>query len=105
MTAAAQPLSTRGVRVTFMGELPAITGGHSLQVDLPTGATVGELLAMLSDKYGDQFRFRVFSTPTTLHKTMLIFVDGEHIKERGGLAATLGSGDVEVYMLPMIGGG
>ena len=35
----------------------------------------------------------------------VVFVDGENIKDRGGLAATLGTGDVEVIMLPMLGGG
>jgi hypothetical protein len=35
---------------------------------------------------------------------MLIFADGENIKQPGGLAAELGAGDVEVIMLPMLGG-
>ena len=93
------------VRVTFMGELPSIVGERSLQVALPQGATVGELLASLSRTYGDNFTSRVFCGPEKLHHTMLIFVDGENIKERGGLAATLGAGEVEVIMLPMYGGG
>src|ERR1035437_6144777 len=97
--------STPDVRVTFMGELPSIIGTRSLQVALPEGATVGELLESLSKTYGDNFTCRVFSGPAKLHHTMLIFVDGEDIKERGGLAATLGTGEVEVIMLPMLGGG
>ena len=105
MDATTGTLPASGIRVTFMGELPAITGRHKLQVDLPQSATIGELLSILSDEFGDQFRCRVFSTPTKLHQTMLIFVDGEDIKQRGGLAATLGTGDVEVFMLPMIEGG
>jgi len=97
--------STSDVRVTFMGELPSIIGLRSLQVALPRGATVGELLESLSKTYGDKFSCRVFCGPAKLHHTMLIFVDGENIKERGGLAATLGAGEVEVIMLPMLGGG
>ena len=97
--------STLAVRVTFMGELPSIVGQRGLQVALPEGATVGELLESLSKTYGDNFTCRVFSGPAKLHHTMLIFVDGENIKERGGLAATLGRGEVEVIMLPMLGGG
>ena len=93
------------IRVTFMGELPSIVGERSLQVALPQGATVGELLASLSKTYGDNFTSRVFCGPEKLHHTMLIFVDGENFKERGGLAATLGAGEVEVIMLPMYGGG
>ena len=97
--------STPEVRVTFMGELPSIIGQRSLQVALPQGATVGELLESLSRTYGDKFRCRAFCAAGKLHQTMLIFVDGENIKQRGGLAATLGEGEVEVIMLPMFGGG
>ena len=97
--------STSGVRVTFMGELPSIVGERSLEVALPEGATVGELLESLSRTYGDKFTCRVFCAPAKLHHTMLIYVDGEDIKERGGLAAKLGTGEVEVIMLPMLGGG
>jgi len=97
--------STLAVRVTFMGELPSIIGQRSLQVALPEGATVGELLESLSKSYGNVFTDRVFCGPGKLNHTMLIFVDGEDIKQRGGLAATLGDSEVEVIMLPMFGGG
>lgn len=96
---------TLAVRVTFMGELPSIIGQRSLQVALSEGATVGELLESLSATYGDAFSCRVFCGPGKLRHTMLIFVDGENIKQRGGLAAKLGDSEVEVIMLPMFGGG
>lgn len=105
MAAIVTEQSTLAVRVAFMGELPSIIGQRSLQVALPEGATVGELLESLSKMYGDTFTCRVFCGPAKLHHTMLIFVDGEDIKERGGLAAKLGTGEVEVIMLPMFGGG
>jgi len=97
--------STLAVRVTFMGELPSIIGQRSLQIALPEGTTVGELLQSLSKTYGDKFTCRVFCGAGKLHHTMLIFVDGEDIKQRGGLAAKLGDSEVEVIMLPMFGGG
>jgi len=98
-------LSTPAIRVTFMGELPSIVRRRSLQVSLPKDATVGELLESLSVTYGEVFTSRVFCAPGKLHHTLLIFVDGENIKECGGLAAKLGNGEVEVIMLPMFGGG
>ena len=97
--------STLAVRVTFMGELPSLIGQRNLLVNLPEGATVGELLESLSKTYGDNFTCRVFCGPAKLHHTMLIFVDGENIKQRGGLAAKLGDSEVEVIMLPMLEGG
>jgi len=93
------------VRVTFMGGLHAVTGQRELQMTFPQGATVADLLASLSKRYGDAFTCRVFSSPGKLEHTILIFVDGEHIKGRGGLAATLGNSEVEVIMLPMYAGG
>ena len=97
--------SNLAVRVRFMGDLPAVTGQRNLLVSLPAGDTVGGLLESLSQRYGEDFRSRVFSGPTKLHHTMLIFVDGENIKQHGGLAAKLGASEVEVIMLPMFGGG
>ena len=92
-------------RVTFMGEMSSIVSERNLQITLPKGSTVGDLLASLSKTYGDAFRCRVFTSPGKLFHTMLIFVDGEDIKERGGLAASLGNGEVDVIMMPMFGGG
>lgn len=97
--------STITVQVKFMGGLPALIGQRNLALDLPEGSTIGDLLAALSESYGDDFTSRVFSGPGKLHHTTLIFVAGENIKERGGLAARLGDGEVEVIMLPMICGG
>lgn len=93
------------VRVTFMGALPSLIGQRNLAISLPRSGTVGDLLECLSQKYGEAFSCRVFSEPGNLRHTMLVFVDGDNIKELGGLAAKLGEGEVEVIMLPMFGGG
>jgi molybdopterin converting factor small subunit len=96
---------TREVHVKFMGDLPALIGQRLVVVKLPEGSTVGDLLWALSKTYGDPFRSRVFSGPTTLHHYMLIFVNGKNIKEIGGFAAKLDDSEVEVIMLPMFEGG
>ena len=96
---------TMAVRVRFMGDLPSVTGQRSVVVTLPEGSTVADLVESLSLSHGEGFRKRIFSGPAKLQHTMLIFVDGEHIEERGALAASLGRGDVELYMLPVICGG
>lgn len=93
------------VRIKFMGDLPVIVGRRKLQIDLPEGDSVGDLLATLSDIYGEAFTSRVFAGPAELQHTVLVFVDGENIVERDGLATKLGDGEVEVIMLPMFGGG
>ena len=99
------PQSKLTVRVKFMGDLPAVIGQRSLQLDMPAGTTVRDLLASLSKSFGDAFTLRVFSGPEKLHHYILVFVDGQNIKEHGGIHAKLGNGEVDVVMLPMFGGG
>jgi molybdopterin converting factor small subunit len=99
------PRPTLTARIKFMGDLPAVIGQRSLALEMPDGNTVRDLLASLSNAYGAAFTDRVFANPAKLHHYMLVFVDGENIKERGGLDAKLGNGEVDVIMLPTFGGG
>ena len=93
------------VRIKFMGDLPTVIGQRSLELEMPAGKSVRDVLDSLSNSYGEAFTARVFSTPTKLHHYILIFVDGADIKGRGGLDAKLGNGEVDIVMLPMFGGG
>jgi molybdopterin converting factor small subunit len=99
------PQSKLTVRIKFMGDLATVIGQRTLKLEMPAGDTVRSLLASLSKTYGEPFTARVFAGPDKLHHYILIFVDGEHIKGHGGLDAKLGSGEVDVVMLPMFGGG
>jgi hypothetical protein len=99
------PPSKLAVRIKFMGDLPAVIGQRSLELDLAAGNTVGDLFALLSESYGEAFTSRVFSRAGKLQHYMLVFVDGENIKGRGGLDAELGNGEVDVVMLSMFVGG
>jgi len=101
----AKDVSTIGVKVKFMGDLPALIGKRELVVTLPEASTVDDLLASLSKSYGDPFTLRVFSDPGKLHHYMVVFLDGQNIEDLGGLAARLGESQVEVVMLPMYEGG
>ena len=93
------------VQVKFMGDLPAVIGQRSLELEMPAGSTVRGLLASLSKTYAEAFTARVFATPAKLHHYILVFVDGEHLTPRNTLDAPLGNGEVDVVMLPMFGGG
>ena len=97
--------STIAVRVRFMGDLPALIGQREIVVTLPEGSTVADLMSNLSTTYGEAFTARVFSSPTKLHHYVLLFVDGQNVKQRGGLATKLSNSAAEIVMLPMFGGG
>jgi molybdopterin converting factor small subunit len=99
------PPSKLAIRIKFMGDLPAVIGQRSLELELLAGNTVGDLFALLSESYGEAFTSRVFSRPGKLQHYMLIFVDGQNIKDSGGLDAKLGNGEVDVVMLSMFVGG
>jgi hypothetical protein len=99
------PKPTLTARIKFMGDLPTVIGQRSLELEMPVGSTVRDVLASLSKTYGEAFTSRVFSNPTKLHHYILVFVDGENIKGHGGLDAKLGNGEVDLIMLPMFGGG
>jgi hypothetical protein len=99
------PPSRLAVRIKFMGDLPAVIGQRSLEIDMPETNTVGDLFALLSERYGERFTSRVFSRPGKLHHYMLVFVDGMNIKGSEALDAKLGNGEVDVVMLSMFVGG
>ena len=94
------------IRVKFMGDLPSVVGERETSVSLPPGSTVADLLAWLCKHYGEGFRCRVISQSGKLHHTILIFLNGENIKERSDLATGLeNNGAIEIVMLPMFEGG
>ena len=95
------------IKVKFMGDLRAVVRNRDLKMTLPQGSSVGDLLTFLSDSFGDPFTSWVFSGPGKLHHYILIFLNGQNIKDVGGLATKLGDGEdqVEIIMLPMFEGG
>jgi molybdopterin converting factor small subunit len=93
------------INVKFMGDLPALLQRRTLTVTLPQGSTVGDLFASLSGNYGEPFASRVFTHSGALQHYILVFLNGQNIKDVGGLAAGLGEGEVEIVMLPMFEGG
>jgi molybdopterin converting factor small subunit len=97
--------SMLSIRVKFMGDLPAVTGQRQIEVELPKGSNLGDLLAWLSNTYGEAFVSRVFSGPAKLEHTVLLFVDGENVKGPESFDVKLGDSEVDVVMLPMFGGG
>ncbi|MBI2987229.1 MAG: MoaD/ThiS family protein [Deltaproteobacteria bacterium] len=93
------------INVKFMGDLRALLQQRAITLALPPGSTVGDLFASLCNSYGEPFTSRVFSGSGALQHYILVFLDGQNIKELGGLGARLGNGEVEIVMLPMFEGG
>lgn len=79
------------VTVQFFSFLRQLTGGHELQLELPAGATVGDLLAQV---------YRKFPRLVEAEKTMLIAVGVEF----AGHKTVLRENDVVSLMPPLQGG-
>ncbi len=96
-----------GVRVRFMGDLRAVIESAEIKLSLPSGTPVGDLLKSLAEKYGDPFAKWLFTNAGDLHHSIVVFLNGENIRDIGGLSTQLGrQGDqVEIIMLPMFEGG
>lgn len=97
--------NTLAVKVKFMGDLRAIVGRRETTKELPVGSTVKDLVASLSDDFGELFSSRVLNRRGNLEHYVLVFLNGKNIKEMKGLETTLGEGEVEILMLPMFEGG
>jgi hypothetical protein len=93
------------INIKFMGDLRALLQRRTLTVTLPKGSTVGDLFASLAGSYGEPFSSRVFTHSGALQHYVLVFLNGENVKDLGGLTAGLGDGEVEIMMLPMFEGG
>ena len=98
---------TIDVRIRFMGDLRAVVESADLNLSLPQGSSVGDLLRFLAEKFGDPFAKWLFTGAGELHHHILIFLNGDNIQDIGGLTAKLGEQDdrVELIMLPMFEGG
>ncbi len=90
-----------GVRVKIPAQLRAATGGEA-ETDVPQADTVGDVLDALYERYGD-LRDRI-SENGDLRRFVNVYVGGEDIRFREGLATPVGDGD-EVTILPAVAGG
>lgn len=88
------------VTVSIPTQLRAVTGGDAeAEVD---GATVGEVLDALFDRYGD-LRDRICENGD-LRRFVNVYVAGEDIRFLSGLDTEVGEGQ-EVKILPAVAGG
>lgn len=90
------------MRVRFFASIRTLTGAPEVACpELPV--TLGELLHTLSDRYGPEFRRWVLDGDALGHAVMIV-INGDDARHRGGLQARLAPGDV-VSILPMMAGG
>lgn len=69
------------------------------------GNTVEGLLKYLCQKLGQTFASRLFDSDGSLYNHVVVFVNGQNIRESHGIMTPLTDGKVDVMILPVWDGG
>jgi MoaD family protein len=88
--------------IRFFASIRNITGTREIKWEEPT-LTLGELLQLLADRYGPEFRRWVLEGEE-LGGSVMIVVNGEDARHQAGLETRLAPTDV-VSILPIMAGG
>lgn len=99
---------TLAVTVRFYGIIRDVVDGPQVEVHLPQGSTVIDLIRSLADKYGEKFVERVMNSHGGLKTYVRVFVNNREMNS-SSLAARLvtegESAEALVYVLPATTGG
>ncbi|MBS7633651.1 MoaD family protein [Candidatus Bathyarchaeota archaeon] len=94
------------VKVEYLGHIKNITANkREEEVDTAKDAAVSDLLAQLSEKYGDPFRKAIYEPKTAdVKPNYIVTVNGLLLNQLKGLSTKLKQGD-HVILMPVVSGG
>jgi len=92
------------VEVKFFTSLREITGKKADEIQLQTVITVEELLNLLSEKYGKNFREYIYNKKGKVQDFLSFLVNGRNINVLKGFDTELKQGDI-IAIIPPVGGG
>jgi len=88
------------VHVQLFGALAAINPERSIHLELPTGATIADVLATLGERLGEPFSAHVLDRNGAKHRHCRLFVDGYSVEHlRTPLDARSGLTQIEIILL------
>ena len=90
------------VEVKFLARFRDITGERSVTIE--HSGKIADLMDILTEKYGNEFKDALFDSEGNLRDYMKILVNGEDMESSGGLETNIGDDD-EVVIFQTIAGG
>jgi molybdopterin converting factor small subunit len=92
------------VQVKLFGHLRQSSPQHGVELEMPLGSTVSDLVSTLSEILGDDFRQALLDSNGNLHGGIEVVINEEHLPARK-IASIVLPGISMVYFVPMIEGG
>ena len=92
------------VEIKFFTSLREITGKKVDRIQSQSTISVGELMILLSEKYGKNFREYIYNKKGEVQGFLSFLVNGKNINIMQGFDTKLQENDV-VAILPPVGGG
>jgi len=91
------------VEVTFLSDVRRMTEEGKTNISLPE-KSVRDLIAILVERYGDNFKEFMLSPENRLQKYVVVLVNGRGVGILNGLETMLREGD-SILIMPAVGGG
>lgn len=95
------------VKVEYLGHIREIIhSGREEELDMPEGASLGDLLFMLAEKYGEPFKKAVYEPGgTDVKQSFIITVNGYLLNQlENGVQTKLKHGD-HIILMSIVSGG
>jgi MoaD family protein len=94
------------IRVEYLGHIKNIIGSRrEEEVEIKGEASIGDLLRVLSEKYGEPFKKAVYEPKgSDVKSNYIITVNGYLLNQLSGIETKLKHGD-HVILLPVVSGG
>lgn len=94
------------MKVEYVGHVKNVISGVRVEeVEIRDGALIADLLAMLSEKYGEPFRKAIYEvSDVDVKSNYIVTVNGYLLNQLNGVNTKLKHGD-HVIVLPVVSGG
>ena len=90
--------------MTFLSDVRRMTEEGKTNISLPRKNSVRDLIAILVERYGDNFKEFMLSPENRLQKYVVVLVNGRGVGILNGLETMLREGD-SILIMPAVGGG